>query len=329
MRTARSLRRSLLVITALTVTGSLAGAGVASPTNAVVAADARPSQRVDGFRIPTRESQPIEIVLGPDGNVWFTEQNGSAIGRVDPRGRITEFRTPTFSFPEDVTAGPDGNVWFTEGTIGSIAVTTPAGGIREIPFSDFDGAGGITTGPDGNIWFTGITGNKVWRLDLATRELTDFDIPTPNSFPSAITAGADGNLWFLEGIGRLAKITTGGAITEFDEPLAIPFDITLGPDGNVWFVERFNQRIGKVTPDGSFTFYPTDLHTLETITPGFGQSLLFTSFADDSIAQITTDGVITPSAPVADSAPTGITRGPAKSVWVLGYGSNVVYRAVP
>ncbi|MDQ3661558.1 MAG: hypothetical protein M3454_10955 [Actinomycetota bacterium] len=96
----------------------------------------------------------------------------------------------------------------------------------------------------------------------------------------------------------------------------------------MWFVERFNQRIGKVTPSGQTTLYPTSLNTLETITPGFGQSLLFTPFGDDRIARITTSGVITPSPPIAGSAPTGITREPAESVWVLGYGSDQVYRVI-
>ena len=38
------------------------------------------------FRIPTDNSQPREIALGPDGNMWFTksEFNVSQIGRIDP-----------------------------------------------------------------------------------------------------------------------------------------------------------------------------------------------------------------------------------------------------
>lgn len=313
---------TLLVPLALALWGG-AGPAAAHATTSPAA------PRISAFPIPTPNSEPIEITLGPDGNLWFTEQNASAVARVTPSGAITEFRTPTFSFPKDITPGPDGNVWFTEGTIGKIGVITPAGRIREITFSLFDGAGGITRGPDGNIWFTGMGENRIWRLDLPTGGLTSFDIPTPNSFPSAITAGPDGNLWFLEqGVGKMAKITTSGEITEFAEPLSLPFDISPGRDGNVWFVERFSQRIGKVTPDGQFTFYSTALHTLETITPGFGQSLLFTSFGDDKIASITTDGVITDSPPAGDSGPTGITRGPLRSVWFLGYSSNKVYRVI-
>jgi hypothetical protein len=50
---------------------------------------------IRAFPIPTG-SQPISIILGPDGNFWFTLQDSSQIGRITPEGVITEFRTPTF-----------------------------------------------------------------------------------------------------------------------------------------------------------------------------------------------------------------------------------------
>ena len=122
--------------------------------------------RVQAFPIPTPDSQPISIILGPDGNLWFTEQNASNVARVTLDGVITEFRTPTFSFPLDITAGPDGNVWFSEGAVGQIAFITPNGRIKEILFSSSGSAGGIVTGADRNIWFTDSIGNSIWRLEL-------------------------------------------------------------------------------------------------------------------------------------------------------------------
>ena len=133
--------------------------------------------------IPTRDSEPISIVQGADGNLWFTQQRTSSVARVSPDGVITEFPTPTLSFPNDITPGPDGNVWFSEGAAGQIAFITPGGVIREIFFSNSGVAGGIATGSDGNIWFTDLTGNSVWRFDLATRNLTSFPLPTANAFP--------------------------------------------------------------------------------------------------------------------------------------------------
>jgi len=279
--------------------------------------------RIRAFPIPTG-SQPISITLGPDGNLWFTLQNSSQVARLTPQGVITEFQTPTFSFPIDITPGPDGNVWFSEGASGQIGFITPEGRITEIKFSDFDASSGITTGPDGNIWFTDVTGNNVWRFDLTTRVLTKFPIPTPSAFPGDITAGADGNLWFTEGVGKIGRITTSGVITEFGNNLALPYSITDGPDGNVWFTLRFSPQIGRISPSGDFTFFPAPNNT-EQITRGDGDTLYFTEFGASRIAQMTTDGVVTESPEFPFSLPTGITAGPRRSVWFLGYGNNRVY----
>ena len=77
------------------------------------------------------------------------------------------------------------------------------------------------TGSDGNIWFTDLIGNSIWRLELPTRALSSFPVPTPDSFPSDITLGADGNLWFVEGVaarlaGSLRRVSSQNlAATEF------------------------------------------------------------------------------------------------------------------
>ncbi len=277
------------------------------------------------FRIPTG-SQPISITRGTDGNFWFTLQNSSLIGRITPRGEITEFRTPTFSFPFDITPGPDGNVWFSEGATGQIGFITPDGEITEIMFSLFDASSGITAGPDGNIWFCDGTGNNVWRYDLATQSLTKFPVPTPNSSPEDITAGPDGNLWFTERFaGKIARITTSGAITEMASGLDNPRSIVPGPDGNLWFNLAFVPQLGRITPDGAATLFPIPSRA-DGIAPGPGNTLLFSEFALNKIATITTDGVVTESMEFRNSEPTGITAGRRGTAWFLGFGNNKVYR---
>ena len=60
---------------------------------------------------------------------------------------ITEFLTPTFSFPIGITAGPDGNIWFSEGaagSVGQIAFITPDGHIEEIVFSSSSARRGVS-----------------------------------------------------------------------------------------------------------------------------------------------------------------------------------------
>ena len=276
------------------------------------------------FRIPTG-SQPISIAMGADGNFWFTLQNSSQVARITPLGVITEFVTPTFSFPFDITPGPDGNVWFSEGSTGQIGFITPEGDITEIQFANFDASSGITAGPDGNIWFCDLTGNNIWRYELASQSLTKFPIPTPNSFPEDITTGSDGNLWFTErSAGKIGRITTSGVITELASGLDNPRAIVDGPDGNLWFSLAFTAQIGRITTTGDVTFFPTPTHA-EELARGPGNTLLFTEFGFNKIASITTDGVVAESPEFRKSEPTGITAGVGRSVWFLGFGNDKAY----
>src|SRR4051794_8670691 len=47
------------------------------------------------FNLPTLNSNPVGISAGPDGNIWFTELDNNAIGRLSPAGVLTEFPIPT------------------------------------------------------------------------------------------------------------------------------------------------------------------------------------------------------------------------------------------
>src|SRR5262245_6825827 len=86
---------------------------------------------------------------------------------------------------------------------------------------------------------------------LLTPAITEFPIPTANSFLVGIAAGPDGNLWFTERFGdKIGEINpTTHAIAEFPVPTAnaLPNEITAGPDGNLWFTERAG-KIGEINP---------------------------------------------------------------------------------
>ena len=63
------------------------------------------------FVVPTRESQPSDIVLGADGALWFTEPSGfpNGIGRITIDGEFTEFGLEPISSltPSGITTGSD------------------------------------------------------------------------------------------------------------------------------------------------------------------------------------------------------------------------------
>ncbi len=66
------------------------------------------------YPVPTINSMPLGITLGPDGALWFTEGYGSKIGRITTAGAISEYLLPTSpAEPSGITAGPDRALWFT------------------------------------------------------------------------------------------------------------------------------------------------------------------------------------------------------------------------
>jgi streptogramin lyase len=133
--------RSYLVALALTI------AALGWPRNAAA--------QITEFPIPTPNSLPQGMTVGPDGALWFTENAAAAnkIGRITSAGAITEHTIPTSnSGPAYITSGPDGALWFTENGGNKIGRITTAGTItNEYPIPQ-GGAQpiGITTGPDGN-----------------------------------------------------------------------------------------------------------------------------------------------------------------------------------
>ena len=56
---------------------------------------------------------PEWITAGPDGALWFTNENNNSIGRITTGGVVTNYTDPSFNFPDGITAGPDGALWFT------------------------------------------------------------------------------------------------------------------------------------------------------------------------------------------------------------------------
>ena len=53
------------------------------------------AQTINEFTIPTADSNPYGITLGPDGAMWFAENGAGKIGRIDQSGSITEFPLPS------------------------------------------------------------------------------------------------------------------------------------------------------------------------------------------------------------------------------------------
>jgi virginiamycin B lyase len=101
-------------------------------------------------------SGPGFITVGPDGALWFTEEDSDAIGRLTTAGQYSEFPiAKQISQPSGIATGPDGAIWFTGFEGGGIGRLTPAG---RMTFYAVPGGSPevqqITTGPRDAMWFT-------------------------------------------------------------------------------------------------------------------------------------------------------------------------------
>jgi streptogramin lyase len=292
------------------------------------------------------------ITGGPDGDVYFTDTQDNAIGRITPSGVITELSLPasnSLSFFKNgldgITLGANGELVFTESTQGTLGEMTTAGSYNALPIDSTGSNTGqepdqITTASDGTIWFTEDNAGAIGELTPAgafhqypVAGATSGGIIGPSM--KGITVGSDGNVWFTNWGSSgdfIGMITPSGNITEF--PLSFstdPYGITNGPDGNLWFVAYGSNTIDVMSTSGTLLQqYPVaaaagggGLGQLEDITVGSDKNLYFTA-QTGYIGEITTNGVVTARAvsntvatvPGASGPqPLAIASGPDGNIW--------------
>ena len=120
---------------------------------------------------------PETIIVGPDGNLWFTDAGPIDTG-VEPKivkmstsGTKTEYSLPAGSNLDGIgslAAGPEKEnaLWFTsdaekgEENSNRIGSITTSGTTTEYSIS-LDNPWGITVGPDGKLWLTGRLSSKI------------------------------------------------------------------------------------------------------------------------------------------------------------------------
>jgi virginiamycin B lyase len=325
-------RGNAVVKLTATVTPTAGSGGASRTTSVNVTVAGTICGVVSEFPVPTANSGPAGITLGPDGALWFTESCGDNVGRITTGGAITETAVPSAAGePYGITTGPGGTLWFAEDAGDRLGWLAAGGGISEqvIPTAN-GGPSTITLGPDGALWFTEGSGNKIGRD--AGGALSETTIPTAGSQPVGITAGPDGALWFTELNGdKIGRITTGGSITEFAIPTvgSKPVDITTGPDGALWFTEGIGNKIGRITTGGAISEFPVPTAGSQPfgIRTGPDGALWFAEFTGNNIGRITTGGSITETAlPTPSRYPTYLVTGPDGALWFTEQAGNNIGR---
>jgi len=156
---------------------------------------------------------------------------------------------------------------------------------------------------------------------LQAQTIDVYPTPSQPSFPFGITVGPDGNVWFIETQwGAIGRITPAGTITEFPTGATAANDLTTGADGNLWFIHP--NGVGRMTTAGAVTLFPTPQPTGGgTITAGPDGNVWFTENGANRIGRVTPAGMITEfPLPQPGSEPMGIVAGPDGNLWFTGLG---------
>ena len=283
-------------------------------------------------------------MAGPDGNLWFSEEDANRIGMVDAKtGAVSEFPDgePAGTGTTGITVGTDGNIWFVSkpdnidangpDDIGMINPTTHATAAYPVTAPDL-GPLNITAGPDGDLWFTQPLESRVGILDPTTGAVAEINdlVDYKTHEPWMIQVGPDGNMWFTDDqsneIGTIDATTH--VITEFPLPSGAtnPSGMTFGPDGDLWFA--LVGGLGKIDPTShAISTFSLNQEVPVDLAVGPDGQIWFTEDLSDQIGSIDpTTGTVTQHATTVTESDDLVT-GSDGNLWFTEKSANAIGQA--
>ncbi|GAB4392669.1 MAG: hypothetical protein Tsb0032_09160 [Kiloniellaceae bacterium] len=120
--------------------------------------------------------------------------------------------------------------------------------------------------PDGTIWWTGQWGNLIGKIDPATGEMTEYDLPE-GTYPHSVTLDAEGKVWYTGNkngtVGYLNPATEEITVYEMPDPAARdPHTAIFDDQGIYWFTLQHSNMIGRLDPASG------DIKLVSPPTPG-------------------------------------------------------------
>ena len=234
--------------------------------------NAKSTDYVKEFSIPTSCTNPLSIVTDYYGNVWFTQTNTGKLAKFDPvLEKFTEYENPLWppggrSMMWGMDYAPDGNLWFTDESYDSIwKFSVIDEKYDRIPYPSEGNSLPQKLRIDGSqIIINDFTGNKLTFLDptQSDDEMNYLSIPSPidESVTADFAIDADDNIWYTNWLfqqgGVLVKFNQNGYVDavassneeflpllDFIEVYQLPLELltpngaVVGSDGTIWLAD--------------------------------------------------------------------------------------------
>lgn len=197
------------------------------------------------------------LVLGQEGDMWFTEPAANQIVQVTPTDQAHSITLPTpGSLPTGIAVAPDGSLWVTLEGAAAVVRVEPGVKVTQYPLSSGSRPAAIAFGPESVFW--AIEGGTVGLTRISTVGVAgDYPLPTSGTkyagaINSDVTATED-ELWLAQSDGPyIGRVDFGSGSPRYSRH-RVPTKggtslVAPGPDGDIWFAS--GNEIGSIDGGG-------------------------------------------------------------------------------
>jgi virginiamycin B lyase len=198
--------------------------------------------------------------IGNDGSVWYADQVGLTIGKIDPRTATFKdylIEDPTAP-PHGLTMDQKGQIWFTSASaLGRLDPETGKMRFYKRP-SIRSGGNTPTVDAKGDVWYTGGV-SEIAKWDHSTDKVTFYKTPSFEPQPYGMVTDKHGKIWFAM-LAQCKVVRFDPAAEQFTE-YSTPYSdrpctirrLSFDHDGMLWYglAGKVNgyQKIGRIDPE--------------------------------------------------------------------------------
>jgi streptogramin lyase len=223
------------------------------------------------YDLPRKDAQPHDVVMDPDGMVWYSDFSHEMLGELDPKtGKVTDYELPTLRPEEpkgslDLELDPQGNLWlagmyqagiykFDRKTKQVTAYPFPKEWLN--PTTQASMVSPQHSDVDGKVWTNNQDTHLHYRLDLATGKFEDLGQAADKNGTHINAYGMptdlQNNVYLLNfggtTIGRRDAKTNEVTIWKTPLPFSRPRRGRVDADNILWFAEYGANGIGRFDP---------------------------------------------------------------------------------